>query len=145
MRAPGSATASSAMSSAAACSSTSSTAPARMPAGAYRTVRDELAAYGHGLAEKPEIVALSKADALDEARLKEQAARLKRAAGRTPLILSAASGEGVEEALRALPQGGRCAGPRRAAIGRGCGAARKRSAVTGSDGLDRRLTSRLEA
>ena len=32
---------------------------------AYRTVREELDAYGHGLAEKPEIVALSKADALD--------------------------------------------------------------------------------
>jgi len=34
---------------------------------AYKTVRHEIEAYGHGLAEKPEIVALSKADALDEA------------------------------------------------------------------------------
>src|ERR687889_764280 len=32
---------------------------------AYKVVRQELASYGHGLAEKPEIVALSKADALD--------------------------------------------------------------------------------
>src|SRR4029077_3493258 len=31
---------------------------------AYRTVRAELSAYGHDLAEKPEIVALSKADAM---------------------------------------------------------------------------------
>ena len=31
----------------------------------YKTVRHELEAYGHGLADKPEIVALSKADALD--------------------------------------------------------------------------------
>ena len=68
----------------------------------YKTVRHELAAYGHGLADKPEIVALSKADALDEATLKEQAARLKRAAKKTPLVLSSASGQGVEEALRAL-------------------------------------------
>ena len=68
---------------------------------AYRTVRHELAAYGDGLADKPEIVALSKADALDEATLKEQAARLKRAAKKTPLVLSSASGQGVEEALRA--------------------------------------------
>ncbi len=31
-----------------------------------QAVRDELAAYGNGLDEKPEIVALSKVDALDE-------------------------------------------------------------------------------
>ena len=34
-------------------------------AGAYRTIRAELAAYGHGLADKPEIVGLNKIDALD--------------------------------------------------------------------------------
>jgi GTPase len=68
----------------------------------YKTVRRELEAYGHGLADKPEIVALSKADALDEATLKEQTARLKRAAKRTPLVLSSASGQGIEAALRAL-------------------------------------------
>jgi GTP-binding protein len=69
---------------------------------AYKTVRRELEAYGHGLAEKAEIVALSKADALDPAARKEQAARLKRAAKRPPLVLSAASCDGVPEALRAL-------------------------------------------
>ena len=69
---------------------------------AYKTVRRELEAYGHGLAEKPEVVALSKADALDEAMLKEQTARLRRAAGRQPLVLSSAAGQGVQEALRAL-------------------------------------------
>ena len=36
------------------------------PAQAYRTVRRELEAYGHGLTEKPEIVALSQIDILDE-------------------------------------------------------------------------------
>ncbi len=71
---------------------------------AYKTVRQELQAYGHGLAEKPEIVALSKADALDEDSRKEQLARLKRASRRTPLILSSASGEGVQQALRAVVQ-----------------------------------------
>ncbi|MFN3670689.1 MAG: GTPase ObgE [Bosea sp. (in: a-proteobacteria)] len=69
---------------------------------AYKTVRGELSAYGEGLDEKPEIVALSKCDALSPELLKEQVARLKRAAKRTPIILSSASGEGVEEALRAL-------------------------------------------
>lgn len=69
---------------------------------AYKTVRAELEAYGEGLADKPEIVALSKADALSPELLKEQVARLKRAAKRTPIVLSSASGQGVEEALRAL-------------------------------------------
>ncbi len=69
---------------------------------AYKIVRGEIEAYGHGLAEKPEIVALSKADALDEETLKEQVARLKRAAKRKPFILSSASGQGVQEVLHAL-------------------------------------------
>jgi GTP-binding protein len=69
---------------------------------AYKTVRGELEAYGHGLAEKPEIVALSKADALDPETLKQQKERLRRAAKRTPLVISAASGKGVPEALRAV-------------------------------------------
>jgi GTP-binding protein len=69
---------------------------------AYKTVRAELEAYGHGLGDKPEIVALSKADALDPATRKTQFARLKRAAHKAPLLLSAQSGEGMEAALRAL-------------------------------------------
>ncbi|MCO5155230.1 MAG: GTPase ObgE [Aquamicrobium sp.] len=72
------------------------------PAKAYKTVRRELEAYGGGLADKPEIVALSQADTLDTETRRKKLASLKRAAGRTPLVLSAVSGEGVEEALRAL-------------------------------------------
>jgi GTPase len=69
---------------------------------AYKTVRAELDAYGHGLAEKPEIVALNKADALTVEELREQTARLKRAAKKTPLVVSAATGAGVPEVVRAL-------------------------------------------
>jgi GTP-binding protein len=69
---------------------------------AYKTVRHELEAYGHGLTDKPEIVALNKADALDAEQLKQQVARLKRAAKKTPLVLSAVSQKGVVDALRAL-------------------------------------------
>ncbi|TKT82996.1 GTPase ObgE [Aquamicrobium sp. LC103] len=72
------------------------------PGKVYKTVRGELEAYGHGLADKPEIVALSQVDTLDVDERKKKAAALKRAAGRTPILLSAVSGEGVEEALRAL-------------------------------------------
>jgi GTPase len=71
-------------------------------AAAYKTVRTELAAYGHGLTEKPEILALSKADALTPEDIKSKLAKLKRAAKKTPLVLSAASGAGVPEVLRAL-------------------------------------------
>ena len=69
---------------------------------AYKTVRAELSAYGHGLTDKPEIVALSKADALSADEIKQQVARLKRAAKKTPLVVSAVSGDGVAEVLRAL-------------------------------------------
>src|SRR5581483_1217671 len=69
---------------------------------AYRTVRGELEAYGEGLTDKPEIVALSKADALTPERIDVQKKVLKRECKRTPLVLSAHSGEGVEQALRAL-------------------------------------------
>ena len=79
---------------------------------AYKTVRAELAAYGGGLDSKPEVIALSKTDAVDPEHLKKQRERLMRAIrsagpeteGRPakPLLLSAASGDGVNEALRAL-------------------------------------------
>jgi GTP-binding protein len=69
---------------------------------AYKTIRAELSAYGHGLADKPEIVALNKADALGAGEIKQQAARLKRAVKGSPLIISAVSGQGVPEVLRAL-------------------------------------------
>lgn len=68
----------------------------------YKTIRAELSAYGHGLAHKPDIVALNKADALSAGEIKKQAARLRRAAKGSPLIISAVSGQGVLEVLRAL-------------------------------------------
>ncbi len=72
------------------------------PTKAWRTVRKELEAYGNELAGKPEILALSKADALPPDVLKKKLAALKRASGVTPLVLSAVSGQGMDEALLAL-------------------------------------------
>ena len=69
---------------------------------AYKIVRGELEAYGHGLTEKPEIVALSKADALTPEAVKAQTAKLKKACKKMPLILSSASGQGDTEVLRQL-------------------------------------------
>jgi len=72
------------------------------PAAAYKVVRGELEAYGEGLDEKPEIVALSKCDALTPEEIKKKAAKLKRACKTPPLVLSSASGQGVQTVLRAL-------------------------------------------
>ncbi|PHP68435.1 GTPase ObgE [Zhengella mangrovi] len=68
----------------------------------YRTVRNELEAYGHGLVDKPEIVALSQADLLDGTQRAEKLADLGAACGRDPLLISAATGEGMEDVQRAL-------------------------------------------
>ena len=71
-------------------------------AGAYRTVRHELALYGHELAAKPEVVALNKCDALAPAEIKAKRAALARAARRKVVLLSGAAGTGVEQALTLL-------------------------------------------
>jgi GTP-binding protein len=73
-------------------------------AAAYRTVRGELEAYGHGLTDKDEIVALTKCDALDAAAIKKKLAALRKSAGRGKKVMaiSAVAGIGMTEALRAL-------------------------------------------
>jgi GTP-binding protein len=72
------------------------------PAEAYDIVRGEVEAYGAGLTDKPEIVALSKIDAVPKDELKTKVRAVKKAAGSTPLTVSASTGEGVTEVLRAL-------------------------------------------
>jgi GTP-binding protein len=74
-------------------------------AGAYRTIRGELKAYGHGLAEKHELVALNKIDALtkDEIARKSKAlAKAARVAGGQIFAVSGVTGAGVERVLGAL-------------------------------------------
>jgi GTP-binding protein len=71
-------------------------------ANAYRIVRAELKAYGAELAKKKEIVALSKCDALDQATLAAKAAELRAVTRKKPLLLSAVSGRGMNEARAAL-------------------------------------------
>ena len=71
-------------------------------AASYRTVRGELVAYGHGLEDKNEIVALTKVDALTEAERVEKAQALGRAAGKVPFLVSAPTGEGVDQVVIAL-------------------------------------------
>ncbi|SFI53917.1 GTPase ObgE [Aerobium aerolatum] len=72
------------------------------PARAYEIVRGELEAYGNELDEKIEIVALSQVDTIDAEAREEKLAALAQASGKTPVALSAATREGVEETLRGL-------------------------------------------
>ncbi len=84
-----------------------------MPARPIRQCAPSCSAYGHELMNKPEIVALNKADALSAEDIKQQVARLKRAAKKTPLVMSAVSGEGVTEVLAGAVQGHRAGAPGR--------------------------------
>jgi GTP-binding protein len=70
-------------------------------AGAWTTIRGELSAYGEGLEDKPELLALNKADALSPEERLAKAAELEAVAGRAPYIISGVSGEGVRDLLRA--------------------------------------------
>ena len=70
-------------------------------AGAWTTIRGELEAYGDELADKSEILALNKIDALDEETLAEKVAELEAVAGVKPRLVSGVSGKGVTELLRA--------------------------------------------
>ncbi|WP_299928482.1 GTPase ObgE [uncultured Pelagimonas sp.] len=68
----------------------------------YKTICDELEAYGEGLADKPRVTVLNKIDTLDDeerAFLKDE---LEAVGAENVLLMSGASGEGVTEVLRAL-------------------------------------------
>ena len=69
---------------------------------AWRTIRDELHSYGAGLAEKPELLALNKIDAMTPREIASRRASLSRAAGQDVMLLSGVSGEGLPDVLRAL-------------------------------------------
>ena len=72
------------------------------PVAAWKTVTKELESYGGGLAEKPQILALNKADLLDD-ELMESIADDLRAAGATDILeISGATGQGMDEALNKI-------------------------------------------
>ena len=66
---------------------------------AYRIVRDELDAYGAGLEDKPEVVALNKSDTLDDELLDALSEELEAECGHRPLRLSGATGAGSDAVL----------------------------------------------
>ncbi len=84
-------------------------------AAAYRTVRAELEAYGHGLAAKPELTALSKIDALAEEEIDARAEELRGASGAAVFRLSSVVRTGLPALLRAAKKEVDAARARRAA------------------------------
>jgi GTP-binding protein len=72
------------------------------PAEAYRIVRDELSAYGAGLEDKAEIVAITKADMLDAKQRTKVTRAIEREAGTRPFPISAPLDEGMEPLLDTL-------------------------------------------
>lgn len=73
------------------------------PAGAYQTIRGELAAYSETLAALPEVVALSKVDGLDEELITHQLDALRSVVEHDRIIaLSSTAGTSLKETLRLL-------------------------------------------
>jgi GTP-binding protein len=70
------------------------------PVAAWHTIRAELFSYGHGLAEKDEIVCLNKCDALAPEQVRALGAALEAAAGRAVHAISGVARTGIEAVLR---------------------------------------------
>ena len=69
---------------------------------AYDTVRKEVETYGAGLAEKRELVALNKSDALTDVEKTEKQNRLETVSGGEVAVISGVSGAGLEPLMGRL-------------------------------------------
>ena len=69
---------------------------------AWRTIRTELAEYGGGLADKPEVLVLNKCDAMTPREITSRRAALAKASGCPVYVMSGVAGTGVPEVQRLL-------------------------------------------
>ena len=69
---------------------------------AWRTIREELRAYGGGLAEKPELLVLNKMDAMTAREVSSRRAALEKASGQPVMLLSGVTTENLPAVLRTL-------------------------------------------
>jgi GTP-binding protein len=71
---------------------------------AYKTIRNELANYSGDLAERPEVIGLTKTDGLDDEMIQMQIDALREVAGKKAEIfaVSSTAHKGLKEVLRAL-------------------------------------------
>ena len=75
---------------------------AEPPERRYRALRDELARYDETLVERPEIVVLTQADLVEPEGIEEARAALVAAGASEPRVISAATGQGVQELVHAV-------------------------------------------
>lgn len=72
---------------------------------AYKTIRAELKKYNLDLIDRPEIIALTKVEGLDDDIVKMQVDAIKKVAGKIPVFaISSIAHKGITEVLRALRQ-----------------------------------------
>ncbi|RMF20939.1 MAG: GTPase ObgE [Cyanobacteria bacterium J083] len=77
------------------------------PIAAYQTIQNELVAYGQGLAERRQIIAFNKVEAVDQQRITQvisELQRFKQAKNYPIFAISAVTGEGTEQMLSAIWQ-----------------------------------------
>ena len=69
------------------------------PVEAWEIVCEELAEYGGGLVDKPQIVALNKGDLLDPEIMADIAQQLQAAGAMDVISISGATGQGIDKVL----------------------------------------------
>jgi len=74
--------------------------PSAKAIGAYRTIQQELTAYSDSLAMRPQILALSKIDAVDDEEIVEIAAALSEVAQQHVFLISSATRTGLDPMLK---------------------------------------------
>lgn len=76
------------------------------PAAAYQEVRGEIQAWPGQLAAKPEIIVLSKADAASPSQIRVASRTMTKLTKVPPLVISAATGQGLPDLVRELVRHG---------------------------------------
>jgi GTPase len=71
---------------------------------AYHTIRNELEAYGNGLSEKEEIIALTKIDSLGDELAEDQRQILEKAIGKKVHMISSVAQQGIKQIISLLAQ-----------------------------------------
>ena len=71
---------------------------------AYQDIRNELTLYNEDLARKPEVVALSKIDALSEKDINSKKKQLEKASGKKVFVISSVARQGVYDCLNEVNQ-----------------------------------------
>lgn len=70
----------------------------------YQTIQTELTAYGKGLGERPQIIAINKSDAVSPEKVTEIISELNQLTNEPILVISAVTGKGLDSLLQKIWQ-----------------------------------------